>query len=244
VIAFLTLGIESPADWDWVAIGTLLLAMATFVLAVYNRKVVNESRQEIEVSRQGIELARQQNLTAKTALDAQTAPVLSSVPQGIDREAVWRRAGSGEPASFRDAAEVIVSSASSPDEPVVTLSIPFRNVGNGVAFITSVGVMIGGEVFDAQSRSPIVAPGEISRAWLQAGRSHSAFEHALSLALEGQDFAALIGYADAGGNPRGAISLDVHRIRPTGDGWRVRQLHLGATPEDALSRPFLSSLPL
>lgn len=237
-------GLVSPQDWDWVAIGTILLAAATFSLAVYNRKIVVASQEQLDTARQDLALAREQNETAHEALEAQTAPVLASVPWGLDREVVMYHAATGEPAGHRDASHVAVSLGTANNEPWVTISIPFRNVGNGVALITSVQLMIGGRLFDGVPKTPILPPGELSRAGIECGSGSAAFDHGASLAADGQDFAIVVGYADAAGNARGAISLDVHREMPTGDRWYVRQLHMGGTPDDALSHPLISSLPL
>lgn len=113
-----------------------------------------------------------------------------------------------------------------------------------MAVIKSVQVMIGGQLFDGAPKTPILPPGEMSRAGLDVSRASVAFDHGASLAADGQDFAIVIGYADAAGNSRGAISLVIHRDAPAGEGWHVRQLHMGDTSDDALSRPSLSSLPL
>jgi hypothetical protein len=236
--------VESPALWNWVAIGTILLAIATFTLALYNRKTLLLSQDEMSVARSGLEAARRQNEVSTKTLDSQTAPILANVPWGVGREVVWYEAATGEPANFRDAASVAVSAGTAANQPWVTISVPFRNVGNGVALITSVHLMIGGSIFDGTPKSPVVPPGESSRAGFEVGRSHPGFDHGVSLAVEGIDFAMVVGYADAGGAQRGAISLDVHRENPQADRWRVRQLHIGPNPDDALSRPTFSSLPL
>lgn len=234
----------SPAAWDWVAIGTILLAIATFSLALFNRRIVVASQRQLETAHEDLALAHEQNKTAREALEAQTAPVLASVPWGIDREIVWYDASTGEPRKHRDASQLTVSLAATRNEPRVTISVPFRNVGNGVAIVMSVQLMIGGQLFDGVPGTPILPPGEMSRAGLEMGRDNVAFEHGASLAADGQDFAIVIGYADAAENSRGAISMDVHRSDLGSDFWRVRQLHIAGTPEDALSRPTLSSLPL
>lgn len=236
--------ILSPAHWDWVAIGTLLLAVATFTLALYNRRVVVASQRQLETAQQDLTLSREQNQTAREALEAQTTPLLASVPWGLDREVLSYSAKTGEPRDSRDASHVIVSAGAVADEQRVTVSVPFRNVGNGVALITSVQIMIGGRLFDGVPKAPLVPPGELSRGGMDVGRDSVAFEHALSLAIDGRDFAIVLGYADAGGTGRGAISLDVHRVSPAGDNWRVRKLNIGPTPDDALSRPTVSSVDL
>lgn len=236
------------AEWDWVAIGTLGLALATFALAWTNRQVVAASREQVETALQDLALAREQNETLRETLDSQTAPVLTKVPWGLKRKPTSFIVSTGEGTSFEDASEITVSQGTTPrygqDEPRVSIEVPFRNVGNGVAFITSVHVMIGGQLFDGTAGAPIVAPGEFDAAMLDVGRESPAFDYGISLEQEGVDFAVVIGYADAGGNPRGAISLDVHRDQPARGRWYVRQLHVGSTPEDALHRPRLSSLPL
>lgn len=104
--------------------------------------------------------------------------------------------------------------------------------------------MIGGRLFDGVPRTPILPQGEITRAGTGADRSDPIFEYAISLAVDGRDFAIVLGYADAAGNSRGAVRLDLHCEVPGRDGWRVRQMHIGATPDAALNQPSLSSLPL
>jgi hypothetical protein len=236
--------LTSPADWDWVAIGTLALAAATFYLALSNRKIVATSQEQLKASQRDLELAREQNETAREALEAQTAPLLANVPWGLERKATRYLPTTGEEMDFKDSSRVTVSQVTHRDEPRVEISVPFRNVGNGVAIITSVQVMIGGLLFDGVPSVPVLPPSELAIAHVDAGRADPVFDRGLSLGLEGVDFAVIVGYGDAAGNPRGAISLDVHRENPGSDVWRVRQLHMGDTAEAALNHPSLSSLPL
>lgn len=123
-------GLISPADWDWVAIGTVLLALATFTLALYNRKFVTTSQDQLETARQDLALAREQNRTAREELESQTAPLLASVPWGLEQEAVLFLAETGEPQRFQDASRVIVSHGAVGNEEHVEISVPFRNVEN------------------------------------------------------------------------------------------------------------------
>ena len=72
------LGLLSPAHWNWVAIGTILLAVATFSLAVYNRKIVVASQDELRRLRgRSWRLPGSRIRTARGALEAQTAPLLA-----------------------------------------------------------------------------------------------------------------------------------------------------------------------
>jgi hypothetical protein len=232
------------SHWDWVAIGTLMLAAATFSLALYNRKIVTTSQAQLETARQDLALSHEQNRTAREALEAQTAPLLTTMPSSLDREPILFHAASGEPQRFRDASAVDVSYGTAGNEPHARISIPFRNVGSGVAVIESIQVMIGGKLFNGLANAPILASGEFTRADIDADRRDSVFDYAASLAVEGSDFSIICGYADSAGNSRGALRLDLHCDRPGSDRWRVRQLHLGDTPEAALNDPTLSSLPL
>jgi hypothetical protein len=235
----------SPGAWNWVAIGTLALALATFVLALYNRKIVAASQEQLRTSQRDLEIAREQTETAREALQAQTAPILANVPWGLKREATRYLEETGEERNFRDASRISVSQgADNNNQQVVWIEVPFRNVGNGVAIITSAQVMIGGVVFETSASVPILPPGEIGCVQVDAHEADTIFERALSLAVDGVDFAAIVGFADAGGTPRGAISMDVHREAPNSPTWRVRQLHIGDLPDAALNHPTLSSLPL
>jgi hypothetical protein len=224
------LALLSLPDWDWVAVGTFLLALATFYLAITNREIVTTSQRQLETAQEDLALSRGQNETAREALEAQVAPLLANVPLGLDPE--------------RNLAGIRVSHGTVGNEERAFISVPYRNVGNGVATVTSVQLMIGGHLFPAAPRSPILPAGESSRAEVNAGRADLIFDHALSLAIDGQDFAIVVGYVGAGEKSRGALRLDLHRESPRNDRWRVRQLHHGATPEAALSNPSLSSLPL
>jgi hypothetical protein len=221
-----------------------MLALATFLLALYNRKIVAASQKQLATAREDLLHSRRQSQTAREALETQTTPLLANLPRGLDRESVWFHAESGEPARFRDAAAIAVSHGAIGNEERVFISVPYRNVGNGVALVTSAELMIGGRLFPVSPRTPILPAGEASRAEIDAGMADLIFEYGLSLAVDGRDFAIIIGYADAAGKPRGAVRLDIHRDDPNGESWHVRQLHLGESSEAALSHPSLSSVPL
>jgi hypothetical protein len=227
------IALAPPAEWDWVALGTLALAVATFTLALYNRSIVKASQEQLETARQDLALAREQNETAQEALAVQTAPFLTNVPRSLEHS----------PKGV-DPSRIGVSYGTVGNEPRALVSVPFRNVGNGAAIITSVQVMIGGRMFDASPRTPILPPGESAHAGFDASRRDEVFDYGVSLAVDGQDFSLVVGYADAAGSPHAALRLDLHNDRPGYDHWHVRQLHVGETAEAAMSHPHLSSLPL
>jgi hypothetical protein len=230
------------AAWDWaaisavgVAVGTLALAVATFVLAKQTGQVVATNKELVGA-------AQGQTRAAQGALDAQTAPLLSSMPPGLDREPDTFDASTGEAKGWRDAGTVSVRKHDSGDDGSIFLSVPFRNVGNGVATIGEVQfVLSGGTAYVGHAASLAVSPGERTRAILQPTRSKSSWQEASVMLADKSSFAVTIGYADAAGRLRGAVRLDVHhraeRLKP----WFVRQVHFGDSVDSVQSSPRSSS---
>ncbi len=222
-----------------VAAGTLALAVATFRLASKTGESVDATREEVEA-------AQQQARTAQAALDAQTAPLLTSVPPGLGQEVEERDIHTGEAASRRDQGEIVVHNVRKGDAKGVYFSVPFRNVGHGIALVQEVQVTLsGGTPYDGVSRNPALPPGEHTRAYLSATRDKSSWAEADETYSNPSPFSVLVGYGDAAGSSRGALRLDVsHRSRGGVTSWYVRQVHFGDSVEAALSDPRISSFPV
>jgi hypothetical protein len=234
------------AAWDWglafdgaVAFGTLALAAATFMLGRRTRESVDATREEVEA-------AQAQARTAQAALDSQTAPLLTGVPPGLGQEVEGRDIHSGEAASWRDQGEIVVQNVRKGDAKGVYFSVPFRNVGNGIALVQEIQVILSaGTPYVGVSRNPALPPGEQTRAYLSATRDKSSWTEADQTYTNPSPFCVLIGYGDAAGSSRGALRLDVSpRSRGGVTSWHVRQVHFGDSIETALSAPRVSSFPV
>jgi hypothetical protein len=66
------------------------------------------------------------------------------MPPGLDREPDTFDASTGEAKGWRDAGTVSVRKHDSGDDGSIFLSVPFRNVGNGVAIIGEVQFVLSG----------------------------------------------------------------------------------------------------
>jgi hypothetical protein len=151
-------GADSGFDWELAAVfgtaaGTTLLAVATGALAYLTWGDVRATREQATISRE--------------ALQESYRPLIVDVPPGLP--------GNDTPVTVRyvygyDVHEVEVADIASPDvvqqdDGAIRLSLPFRNVGNGVALLTGMYLRTafedpnpGGGQF-----TRTVPPGEIGR---------------------------------------------------------------------------------
>jgi hypothetical protein len=217
------LGLGSPGDWDWTAIGTILLALATFALAWQNRTLVRSSRAELVETRQDVAIGREQAETAREALAAQTQPLLSSVPRGIisptgytaDIEATFDPQNGG------------------------FIKVPFRNIGNGVALIKAVMFWAVDGGSGGVSEDAAVPEDEISYARIELAANNRLGS---DVVVAQTNFSVVMTYADAADRPRGATRLDVYYSDSRGR-WYVRQVHFGDDAESVRTNPRASSGP-
>jgi hypothetical protein len=242
---------QEVASWDWVALGTLALAVATFALAWQNRRVVSTSQRQLETAQQDLALAREQNVaikdqaaTAQAALETQTAPFLTNVPPGLDQEPyVW--GGSGDPVMFRDAATVEAATVSGQHRPEAHISVPFRNVGAGVATLTNVIFLFGGGTpLVGQTVNPVLPSGERTRARFDVDPDSSSGWDEVVGGVSAGTFSVIVEHADSSGRVRGAVRLDAHRAASGNEKWFIRQVHFADDWEQAREHPRSSSQPL
>jgi hypothetical protein len=211
------------AEWG-VAIGTILLAMATAYLAKQAKREAAAVRDDADAVRQSVVLQREQNLTATAALDAQTAPFLTAAAPGdlpID-------------ANIREYAG---------DRRDGLILIPLWNVGNGLAVVDQViFIFSGGTPLVGTADNPVLPADERTYARFEASPDTSSGWAELEATFQANDpnFSVLVSYRDAGGQPRGAVRLDMYRGER---GWYARQVHWGETWEGVRDNPALSTHP-
>ena len=133
-------------------------------------------------------------------------------------------------------------------EEEAQLTVPFRNVGNGTAIVQSVAFALSATAVVAGSSStPVVPPGQVVKAGLTLGSSRSGFSDVREVIERRANFSVVIVYADAGGQPGGAVRLDVQASRDDDGGpsskWTVRQVHWDDTADGVRSSPRLSTDP-
>lgn len=235
-VAALTLA--AIANWDWTAIGTILLALATFALAWQNRSLVRASQDELAEVRKDVTAAQEQAQTARRALAAQTQPLLSAVPRGMPRyrHDEFRHDEFRREVVGADAADV--DATFDPDRGGV-ITVPFRNIGNAVAVINAVMFWMHDGGSEANAEETALPPGEITRARLELP-STSRFGDEVVLAKT--NLSVVVTYGDAAGEPRGATRLDVY-YSDSRHRWYVRQIHFGDDDESVRERPRASSAP-
>jgi hypothetical protein len=234
------------------AIGTLVLAIATFALA---RRAGDQSKAAHDQAAASLEQAT----LADRALRAQTAPLLTDVPYGIpeitgyhpksrtaDRKSEWILAsafGPQEPA-YGDASGITVLIDENGGREVFA-AVPFRNIGNGAAIVQSVTFVsetIG--TWPGAPSTPVLAPGQVGRARLEMPPGAPDYDVARALAETTPDFSVIVEYADAAGELRGAVRIDLSRFNDgEGEDWLVRQVHWDKDRDAVQGFPRLSSQP-
>ena len=220
------------------AIGTLGLALATYYLGARTREVVEASREEAEA-------AREQGRTAQRALEAETAPFLTNVPAGLIDEPHKRNALTRRVITTRDAASIDAYIASL-NESEAWITVPLRNVGNGLALIQTTIFLIGSpEPRTGAPANPALPAGERTRVSLRLPSSSTEYDDVAGPLAAQSNFSVVVAYGDASGTTRGAVRLDVYHdaLRMTRP-WYVRQVHWGDTWQQARDAPRMSTQPL
>jgi hypothetical protein len=153
--------------------------------------------------------ARQERQIARDALEAETQPLIADVPRGLFTEEVeWHEVDGSISMKRRDRSELSVGTFG--PEPVSSVRLPVRNVGNGPARIRGVAFLSPGSgLANGWVVNPVLPPGELTHVGLSAGPNDAGVTVAESIAMAYEDFAVVIAYADASGLPREAVRLEV-----------------------------------
>ena len=240
--------VEDLAAWATLgtAVGTVLLAFATFLLAQRTSREVEAATAQAEASGRQVAQSARQAEAAERALLAQTRPLLSDVPWGLTQRVTGYRYNSGDflgtgEAMYGDASALSVS-VTTGDSGRAHLKVPFRNVGNGTAIVRSVEfIFSAGPGLTGGTSSPVVPPGELADATLDADAQSPGFAEVVAMREGSRTFSVLVSYADADGTPRGAIRFDAHA---QGDrGWFVRQVFWADDARAAREGPAFGSQP-
>jgi hypothetical protein len=84
-----------------------------------------------------------------------------------------------------------------------------RNVGNATARIGTVTFRVGEHEARGRPDNPVLPRDEITQVRLALVDGDEGYAVAESISLEYKDFSVTIEYADASGEPRGSVSLEV-----------------------------------
>lgn len=154
-------------------------------------------------------LSRSQSRVAREAFEADTQPLLTDAPRGRFLEEIdWHEASGETTRRMKDKAQIGVGTAGS--EPIAFASVPVRNVGNGCARVGAVTFLLeDGSSASGRMDNPVLPSGELTYARLDAAPEDVGVAIAAAIAIEYQDFAVLLDYADAASRPSGAVRLDV-----------------------------------
>jgi hypothetical protein len=253
-----------PSAWEFgwealVAIGTLGLAGATAVLAWKTRGLAEETAKEVEHSGRQVEesqrqvqvsqeqartaqealrAAHEQTRLAQLSLSAQIRPVLVDVPLDLTQEEYVRYADRPEPVTGHRG-EVHVADASDG----VTISVPFRNAGAGMAIVRGVSLDVG----EAMPTPPVtlvpanVAAGQHGRISFLAGPDHAGLDGIRAALTPEGGFSVELGYSDLTGENYTIARFDVFYRSEAEPNWGVRQVHWRKPPDD---EPYAGSAPV
>ncbi len=157
------------------ALGTIVLAIATFTLAKKTASLAESGEQELALLRDQTQAAMRHSEAAEAALNASVAPLILDVPPrtlrpGPLRTRYTERAGRSEEGKLvTDRPDIDVSVITwDADRSPAWLRIPIRNVGAGLALLDAASLTVEGEdgswnVLDAAPEDipSVVPPGEI-----------------------------------------------------------------------------------
>ncbi len=197
------------------------------------------AEREVELTRGNLEAVERQAAAssgqlalAQEAFEASVIPILAEVPESSPEPAEEARyPGSGYRQTFLPA-QVEVSDWNGSQH----ISIALRNVGNGIAVITSLGLTSGGFAEGAFTRK-IVPVGEIVRFAFATPFDHPDAGPVLT-SLKAGTITIVVGYDDATGRQHLIEHADLHQ-NDLGL-WRIRQLSVYRRGEP---EPFLRSGP-
>lgn len=153
--------------------------------------------------------ARHETRIAREALEAETQPLITDVPRGLFTEEIeWHNSDDTISMKRQDHSELSIGTFG--PEPISSVSVPVRNVGNGPARMGDVTfVSSGGDSATGWVANPVLPPGELTQVGLSAGPDDAGVAAAESIAMAYEDFAVVIAYADASGHPREAVRLQI-----------------------------------
>lgn len=152
--------LDGLAAWATVgtALGTLVLAGATYALARQTRQLAVSSTQELDLLRQQTEAAQRQSVAAEEALRASVRPFILDVPPGTFREVrrdifetLFARSRRDPPPPETKKVDVSIVRHEIRAEPenygerAFWLEVPVRNVGNGVAVLEDAQLWLHGQ---------------------------------------------------------------------------------------------------
>jgi hypothetical protein len=215
----------------WATLGTaaatLLLAAGTFWLAWSTREDVKGSKRQVAIGLEQVEVSRRQATAAERAIQGQHTPLLIDVPYGTEREPT-RFDHLGQPMSFRDASEVIVRLAA--ETASLQIGVPLRNVGTGLARVTSLSLEPGfGVQWNSTIPKPNVPAGERARFALSVHPDQAGYELMRALVERRDGFAVSVTYTDAAGAQATITSATLYADGETR--WRVRTIDTVAADE-------------
>lgn len=229
------------------ALGTLVLAIATYVMAAKTGDLAASSRRaactadhQLEILKDQTEEVARQSRAAEEALNASVRPLIVDVPFGTGLRVPVGPVPPGgfvrpDPATLAEPEKFDVATITHTIEKLdkASLNVPIRNIGLGVALLakTTVTVASGGwPVVSGLTGSTVLAPTEMNYLMFRSVTEHE--EGALATMLAGEHhLVAEVVYTDISGRQESRTRLqlgkldtgryqvsDVQASRPSGSG--------------------------
>lgn len=229
---------DHPAYADWaVAVGTLALAIATVVLAALARSEAKKVAEQAKTSAEQAKIAAEEVRISRAALDAQVQPVLVDVVPGPENlreyEAVPYEPAHGDGTKN---VGVDVVDVRQMENGNFACSVPLRNAGAGLAFITDDPRLVhpSRDVdYIGKLTKQTVPRGEQTRAYFGPGRALATPENATLIVKV--PYSSASHSTDA---PDTTILWTEATIQKRGRDWRVIQVAIRRDGED---EPFVKS---
>lgn len=218
-----------------VAATTVLLALATFVLAAValaqllrsrgDRRIANQA---LDVAAQQAQISERQAVAGERALQAQIRAILIEVPIDVDRQERFRFPDEKRSAA-RAVGELLVDSevATSAGEDV-KIAVPFLNAGPGIAQAEYAWIEIADRGYSAVDLTrPNIPPGEETRALFYFRVGELGHEEVKALIDERRDILVAIRYHDIAGRQVTTTRVSLRYVGKPELQWEIAYVEIG-----------------
>jgi hypothetical protein len=228
---------------DAVGLGTLLLAAATAFLAVLTYFLLRAGRDDRKIAQEALAAAQSQAEIAQRSLDSEIRPILAEVPLNVGVEELIYYPDRAEPVhGVEGGVHVWI------DDSELLCSVPFRNVGRGLAKVETAYIEGAGRATAyraADITRPNIAVGERTRAVFRFRRGEAGYAEVGHRVRTPDDWVAAIRYTDVGDRQVTATKLQVRFRSRAHTNWEVEYVEITdpdtgeAPPPGAMGPPLV-----
>lgn len=212
---------------DWVGLGTIFLGLATFVLAFLTRRAVNEAEKDRVLAQRALDAALLQASVAQQTLDVEIQPIIIEVPLDLSQEDLVHFPDGPQGVRIRIVVGGVYVHI---DDEIAVCSVPFRNVGRGVAAVATAWLEEGGGSAGYAARDltrPNLPTGETLRANFVFRRGEGGFAHLSHRVAHRDGLVVGVRYADVAGRQVRDTRLEIRFSQSAHTNWETVYVEVG-----------------